>query len=90
VLHRVGDDVSDVLIGQRVHRAAPLAFYPHEPGSSQHAQVLRHQRLAHPESLDELVDKPGLLGQLHDDGQPGWRGEHPQQFARRFECPRLR
>jgi len=52
VLNGVGDDVSDVLVGQRVHRTATLAFYPDQPGSSQHAKVLRHERLTHPQSLD--------------------------------------
>jgi len=78
VLNGVGDYMGDMLISQRVDRPAPLPFYPDQPGSSQHPQMLRHQRLAHPESLDELVDVPGLLGQLHDDGQPGWRREHSE------------
>jgi hypothetical protein len=90
VLNGVGDDVRDVLIGQRVNRSASLPFYPDQPGSSQHAQVLRDQRLTHPEPLDQLVDVPRLLGQLHDDGQPGWRGQHPEQLTGRIEGLRLR
>jgi len=89
VLNGIGDDVGDVLVGQRVDRSAPLPFYPDQAGASQHAQVLGHQRLTHPESLDELVDEPGLLSQLGDDGQPGGRSEHPQQLACRLEGLRL-
>jgi len=90
VLNGVRDDVGDMLIGQRIHRSSSLPFYPDQPGPSQHAQVLRNQRLAHPEALDQLVDEPGLLRQLHDDGQPGWRGEYPEQLAGRLEGLRLR
>jgi hypothetical protein len=89
VLDGVGDDVGDVLVGQRVDRSAPLSFYPDQPGSSQHAQVLRYQWLAHPKPLDQLVDEPGLLRQLHDDGEPRWRGEHPEQLASCLEGLRL-
>ncbi len=89
-MDRIGDDVGDVLIDQRVHSLPAMPFYAYQPGAAQHPQMLGDQRLAHPEALDELVHEPALLGQLGHDGQPGRSGQHFQQFARRLVRPGLR
>jgi hypothetical protein len=62
VLNGIGDYVRDVLVGQRVRRLAPMAFYPDQPCPPQNAQVLGYQRLAHPEPFDQFVDESGLFG----------------------------
>lgn len=90
MLDGIGDDVSDVLVGQRVCRPAPLPFYPDQPGSAQHPKVLGDERLAQPQALDQFVHEPWLLSKLHDDRQPGGCGQHPEQLARRLESFDLR
>ena len=89
-MNGVSDDVGHVLIGQRVHSLATSALDPHQPGAAQHPQVLRNQRLAHPEPRDQLMHEAGLLRQLRDNGQPSRSGQHFQQFPGGLESSRLR
>ena len=62
VLNGVRDDVGHVLVGQRVHSLPAPALDPHQPGAAQHSQVLRYQRLAHPEARDQFVHEARLFG----------------------------
>ena len=89
-MNGVSDDVGHMLVGQRVNRLAAPALDPHQPSAAQHPQVLRNQRLAHPEARDQFVHVPGLLRQLGDDGEPGRSGQHLEQFPRGLESSRLR
>jgi len=89
-MNGIGDDVGHVLVGQRVHSLATPALDPHQPGAAQHPQVLRYQRLAHPEARDQLMHEAGLLSQLSDNGKPGRSGQHLQQFPGGLESSRLR
>ncbi|SKY51172.1 Uncharacterised protein [Mycobacteroides abscessus subsp. abscessus] len=45
----VGDDVCKVVVDQRVHDLATIAFATHDAGVLQNAQVLADQWLAHAE-----------------------------------------
>jgi hypothetical protein len=90
VMNGVSDDVGHVLVGQRVNGLATTALDPHQPGAAQYPQVLRYQRLAHPEARDQLVHKAGLLSQLRDDGQSRRGGQHFEQFPGSLKSSRLR
>jgi len=59
------------MVGQRVDGLPAVPFYPDQAGSAQNPEVLGHQRLAHPEQVDQLVHEPRLISQLRDDRQPG-------------------
>lgn len=89
-MNGVSDDVGHMLVGQRVHRLAAAALHPYQARPSQHPQVLRYQRLAHPETIDQLVHEARLLGQLRDDRQAGRSGQHLEKFPGRLEPSRLR
>jgi len=89
-MDRIGDDMRDVLVGQRVHGLAAAALHPHQARPAQHPQVLGHQRLAHAETINKLVHEAWLLCQLRDDRQPRWSGQHLEQFPGRLESSRLR
>jgi len=67
-----------------------VPFYPDQAGRPQHPQVLGHQRLAHPEQVDQLVHEPRLISQLRDDRQPGRGRQHLQQLPCRLERLRPR
>lgn len=88
MLDGVGNDVGDMLVGKRVHRFLAMAFYPDQPGTAQHPQVLGDQRLAEAEPVNQLVDEPWLLGKLSHDRQPGRSRQYPQQLSGRLKCPR--
>ena len=83
----VGDDVADMLVGQGVDRFPAAALDADEPGPPQYPQVMGHQGLAHLQPLDQLVDEPGLVGQLSHDRQPGRGGQDPEQLSRRLVGP---
>jgi hypothetical protein len=68
VLNGVSDDVAHMLVGQGVHGLTTPTLDPHKPGAAQHPEVLRYQRLAHPEARDQLVDEARLFSQLCHDG----------------------
>src|SRR5262249_46218735 len=78
---RVGDDVRDVLVGQRVDDlpAAPGTLY--HAGRPQHPQMLGDQRLRRAERGDQLVDTAGTAAQLGDDRDAQRCRERPQQLA---------
>src|SRR5215210_499468 len=59
-----------------VHAPLPVRPHPHEPGLAEHPQVLRHARLAEPDSLDELADGPLALTQELQDAAPSRLGEN--------------
>lgn len=80
VLDGVGHYMGDMLVGQGVHRFPALALDPDQAGSPQHPQVLRDQRLAHPEPLHQLVHETRLLSELRHDRQPGGGRQHLQQL----------
>jgi hypothetical protein len=80
--HRVGHDVGDVIIGQRVLRLPAPARSGHHAGAAQHAQMLRDQRLRHRERLDEFVHAACTRAQLGHDRDPQRRGERSEQFSR--------
>ena len=40
----IGDDVGDMLVGERVDPLAPIGLHPDEPGGPQHPQVLIARR----------------------------------------------
>jgi hypothetical protein len=70
VLNCISDDMAHMLVGQGVDGLATSALDPHEPRAAQHPEVLRYQRLTHPEARDQLVDEARLFGELRHDGQP--------------------
>gem|GEM_PF-4128034 len=65
----VGDDVSHMLIDEGVHGFAPLALHGDQPSSSQYAQMLGDERLAHLQSVDQFVYGSWSFGQLDHDGE---------------------
>jgi hypothetical protein len=69
--------VRDVVVGQPVHDLAAAAGGGHQPGSPQDSQMLRDQRLADPDRVDELVDAARAVGQPDDHGEPHRRGQGP-------------
>jgi len=81
VAHGVGDNVADVLVDESVNRFTTTALRRHDPGAAQDPQVLRNERLAHFEVIDELVDTARPLPQLDHDSQAGRSGQHLQQLA---------
>jgi hypothetical protein len=78
------------MVGQRVDGLPAVPFYPDQAGSAQNPEVLGHQRLAHPEQVDQLVHEPRLISQLRDYRQPGRGRQHFQQLRRGLERLRLR
>ena len=77
----VGDDVTDVLVGQGIDGFPAAPLDADQPCAPQDPQVMGHQGLAHLEPLDQLVDEPGLLCQLGHDSQPGRGGQDLEQLS---------
>ncbi len=84
MVYGVSDDVGDMVVDQRVHGLSAAALHAHQSSAPQHPKMLRDERLAHLEPLDQFVDVTGLRCQLDHDGQAGRRSEHPEQLAGRF------
>lgn len=89
-MNGVSDDMGDVLVDEGVHGFPATALDPDQAGTPQHPQVLGDQRLTHPEPLDQLVNEPGLVSQLHHYRQPGRGGQHLQQLPGGLERLRPR
>ena len=77
----VGDDVCEVVVDQRVHDLAAVAFTAHDARVLQYAQVLADQGLAHAERADQLVHAAGVFLQCQHDGDPHGRCECSEQVA---------
>jgi len=80
----VGHDVSDVTVDEGVHGVSTVAFGADQPGVPQDAKVLRDERLAHVQTIDQLPYDARSLVQFDDDGQTRRGGEHLEQSARRL------
>ena len=89
-MNSVSNDVGHMLVGQRVDSLAAPTLDPHKPGAAQHPQVLRYQRLAHPEARDQLMHVARLLSQFRDNGKPRRGCQHLEQFPGSLEYSRLR
>jgi len=77
----VSHDVSRVHIGEFVNNLPASPTSSHQPGSTQHAQVLAHERLRRPDRVDQLVDAIRMVGEEVDHGEADRGGEGSQEVA---------
>lgn len=84
MIHGVRNDVSDVVIDERVHSLSTMSLHADEAGTSQDPKVLGYERLTHLKLLDQFVDVAGPIGELNHDGQAGRRSKYSEQLTGRF------
>jgi len=68
--------MTDVVVGERVHRLLAQALPGHEPRVPQNPKVLRDERLRRSEMVHEVVDTARSMIEHQDDGEPmrrSWR-----------------
>ena len=83
--HGGDHDVSQMVIDKAVEHFTARAFACHHARGLEDAQVLAHQRLRHPESVDEFVHAARRLTKLQHDRDPHRRGERAKQVTRGVE-----
>ena len=78
MINGVRNDVSNVVIDERVHSLSSTPLHADEVGIPQDPKVLGYERLTHLELLDQLVDVARPLGELDHNGQTGRRSQHSE------------
>jgi hypothetical protein len=78
MVHGVRNDVSNVVIDERVHGLSTMSLHADESGASQNPKVLGYERLAHLKLFNQFVDVAGPLSELDHDGEAGRRSQHPE------------
>jgi hypothetical protein len=84
VPNSVSHDMSYVPVSEGVYGLPAVPFDTHQARSPQHPQMLGNKRLTHIQTLDQLVNEPGLLGQLCHYRQAGRGRQRLEQLPSRF------
>ena len=80
VVHRVGDELADVIVLQPVEHLGAFAPGSHQPRHPQLRQVLRHRRPRLADPFGEFVDRQLTVGERPQQLDAGRVGQHPEHL----------
>ena len=75
VIDRLGDQVANMVVVQRVNDAVAVAATGHETELTQQPQLVRHRRLLQPHIACKIGDRTRRLPQPRKDADSARRGE---------------